>query len=270
MLHIGLVDFLNAYPLYFGLEDHPLREKSFDLVYEVPSLLSTHLQDGSLDVTLVSSVEYHRHRDKWEYFLQLGICSRGQVESIRFFLHKDHPFFANKTFAKNNNDIKPLQKIYLDYASKSSVEMLKIILRQFKNISFEFEVVRPPHKQRLENLKPKEGLLLIGDQALAHKHYPSVDVGEWYYSIFAQPFVYALWVYRKNLQEEQKKFLEKILTEAYQKSKEQREKMLELASQKFAFDKSFCNAYLGGTIHYELDENFLQAMNFFFENVAEK
>lgn len=257
MLRIGLVNFLNAYPLYYALEKHPQRRKTFELFYEVPSQLSQQMQDNKIDVSLVSSVEYFRHRALWNYFPHLGIASRGKVESIRFFMHPAHPFLQGK-------DIAPLQKVFLDYASKSSVAMCKMILQRYPQVSPDFITVKPPHTQRLTELSADEALLLIGDEALAHKKYPSLDMGEWYYKIFQKPFVYALWVYHENLQENEKEQLADLFLQAYRKGQQEKDVMINEAAQKFSFTHEYCRHYFEDVIHYELDSDLLAGMDFFF------
>lgn len=264
MLRIGLVNFLNAYPLFYALEKYPQQEKFFELSYQVPSVLSTQLQQGLLDVSLVSSIEYYRHQQQWDFFSDVGICSQGQVDSIRFFLHPQHPVFEH-----NGYNIFPLEKVYLDYASKSSSAMLNIILKQYKNIQPSFEIVHPPYLPKIKQLKKNEGLLLIGDNALKNKSYASIDVGEWYYSIFQKPFVYALWVFRRDLDHQQKRTLQTLFLEAYQTGQKEKEQMIEAAAAKFAFDLSYCQLYLNEMIHYPLETSFLDGMNFFFSKVDE-
>lgn len=264
MLRIGLVDFLNAYPLFYGLEEHPKRGKEFELSYQVPSVLSTHLQQGLLDVTLVSSIEYHRHQQQWDFFSDVAVCAQGKVDSIRFFLPPEHKIFKQKDYP-----IGFLKKVYLDYASKSSVAMLKVILSQYKEISPSFEVIHPPYLPKIKQLQKDEGLLLIGDNALKNKEHASIDVGKWYYHLFQKPFVYALWVFRRDLTSQQKNILQKLFLDAYQKGQNENEKMIESASKKFSFDAWYCRRYLNEIIHYPLEPKFINGMYFFFSKVDE-
>ncbi|MES0490003.1 MAG: MqnA/MqnD/SBP family protein [Leptospirales bacterium] len=259
---IGVVDFLNAYPLYYGLENLP----HVELVREIPSRLSTLLKEKKLDAALVSSIEYYKNRTLWKYHPDLCISSSKGVESIRVF-------FKTQT-AEQNGDFNTLTErlssaklitIYYDRASRSSVEILKLLLiEKLPRTQTRFIEINPPFEQKLDNLKPEELLLLIGDEALRNRNRASIDLGSWFTATFQQPAVYALWCYPENHSPE----LPSILLEGFAQSKSKWNQMLQKAGEIFKFDFDFVKKYLEINIQYTLDESRSKALTFFFEKYS--
>ena len=80
-LRLGVVSYLNAEPLVFGLEKDP----AFDLQRDVPSRVAERLHAGEIDLGMIPSIEYARG----DYAMVPGvaIASRGAVRSVRL-LHR--------------------------------------------------------------------------------------------------------------------------------------------------------------------------------------
>ncbi|MDH5716011.1 MAG: menaquinone biosynthesis protein [Spirochaetia bacterium] len=256
-MKIGVVNFLNAYPLIYGLEKN---ENDIFLYRDVPSKLSILLKENKLDAALVSSIEYFRNRDIWQYHPNLCISSSGAVESIRLFISDE-----NKITKKNNEFLKPIDTLYYDYASRSSVEMVRILLNyHFLRKNPNLVEINPPYKEKIHGLKTNECLLLIGDSALLNRDTTSIDLGKWYFDTFNLPFVYALWVYPKNSNIDKN-----IFNLAYETSLKEWKLLIEKAVKKFSFSKEFTEKYLKNIIQYTINNNTLKGLDFFFEKYKE-
>jgi len=249
---IGVVNFLNAYPLVYGLEKN---SRNISLVKDVPSRLASMLFEKKIDVALISSIEYYKNRQHYKFHPGLCIGSNGKVESIRLFL-------SNKTQIQSS-DIKldqPIEKLYFDFASRSSVEMTKIILNNhFPERKINCIEKKPPYESLIENLKPSEGLVLIGDTALKNKEKKSIDMGDWYNRTFQKPFIYALWVFHKNVEIDLN-----IFTDAYRFARNNSPDLIKEAAETFHFSETFTKEYLENIIFYEMNNAALDGLSFFF------
>ncbi len=242
---IGVVNYLNAYPLWAAMEFH----SQVILVRGVPSFLAQELHAGRLDAALISSVEYLRHPQGFHYHGSLCIAATRESKSIRLFLPDAHQPFATA--------LQNVQAIYTDVASRSSVAQLRVILNHLQ--------VKPALEEvtdaadRIATLRPGEALLTIGDTALAHMAEPSYDVQQQYYALFQRGFVYALWVMR----EDERSVLEPILAAAHAKYNEDLPRYLNLAAERFGFSADFTQTYLTETIHHVLSPERKTDLDFF-------
>lgn len=280
-MKIGVVAYLNAFPLYYALENN----SHIELVKDIPSRLAALLKAGELDAGLISSIEYYREKERLNILPGLGIFAQGAVDSIRLFFpggaepqakeHGDTRGFAKE---RPGDFIQGLGEqalaadkkitIYYDQATRSSLEMTKILFFKtmganfFKNNLICIEK-QPPHRERIENLAPHEFLLLIGDQALQHKEAPSVDIGSWYWSQFQMPAIFAVWAYPKKMGADKKEMLQKIILAAPEEF--EASAMIGEAVKRFGFSLEFTQKYLSETIRYKMGAREEKALAFFFQ-----
>src|SRR3954462_3208774 len=80
-VRIGAVGYLNARPLTWALDRSPDR---WQVRYDVPSVCARLLNDGEVDLGLVSSIEYLRS-DAYRFVPGVAIGSRGPVASVAVF-----------------------------------------------------------------------------------------------------------------------------------------------------------------------------------------
>lgn len=262
-LRIGVVDYLNAYPLWAALEPAgeihsnktganatlAVESSRVELVRGVPSFLAQELLAGRVDAALISSVEYLRHREGLSFHPNLCISAAREVKSIRLFVHAlEQPFVAQ---------LRGIKKIYTDISSRSSVAQLRVMLAELK-ANPELEEIAHAG-ERIATLKDGEALLAIGDTALAHMHEPSFDLQREYFEIFAHGFVYALWVFRT----EQSEQIIPVLSQAYQIYKADVSRYLRLATERFGFRGDFTESYLTEIIQHELSADRRADLEFF-------
>jgi chorismate dehydratase len=167
----------------------------------VPTELNKKLLDGDIDLTLVSSIEFIRHRDKLKALPDFSIATLGPVQSVMLFHWKPWEELNGK-------------RIALTTDSATSIELLKILLRE-TNIATEFAPMKPDLDVMLENC---DAALLIGDTALKEaiakrgidgKVPYQTDLGEAWYTLTKLPFTFAVWASRKD-NEPSKAFVDKL------------------------------------------------------------
>lgn len=249
-MRIGVVNFLNAWPLWAALEKKP----GVELVPDVPSALAQKLRAGDVDAALISSVEFFRLPEGYTYHPRLCIGAGKEVCSIRFFVPEPGASFA-ETLAET-------RVVYADIASRSSVAQLKLVLHAHEVDIPLVEVADA--EERIPALQSGEALLSIGDTALRHRARPSFDLQAEYFAIFGRGFVYALWVYRKALQNE----LEGILDAAKAIYNQNAQAFRKVAVQRFGFPEAFTEDYLTRIIRHDLTAERRSDLEFFAEKLA--
>lgn len=169
-LRLGVVSYLNAVPLAYGLEDDP----RFQLVRDVPSRIADRLHAGELDLGMIPSIEYARG----DYAIVPGVAigSRGPVRSVGLF----HPL-----------PLEEVRRVALDTSSRTSVALARVLLRERLGRDPEYAPMRPDLEAMLA---AADAALLIGDPALDYQgDCPRLDLGAEWERQTGLPFVYAFW-----------------------------------------------------------------------------
>ena len=172
-LRLGVVSYLNAEPAVFGLTDDP----RFALVRGVPSRVADLLHAGDVDLGLIPSIEYAAG----DYAIVPGIAigSRGPVRSVNLY---------------HRVPLSRLRRVALDVSSRTSVALLKVLLRERLGRDPEY-VTRPPCVPDM--LADADAALVIGDPALYFEGPGDrLDLGEEWAERTRLPFVFAFWAGR--------------------------------------------------------------------------
>jgi chorismate dehydratase len=179
-IKLGVVSYLNSKPLVYALEHSPLG-KNFELIYDVPSACAQMLSRGEVDLALLPSIEYARH-EGLSIVPEICISSFGPVKSVMLF--------SRVSLAK-------IHTIAVDTSSRTSVALLKILCHKKWGLDPLFV---PAYPDLETMLKYQQAALIIGDRALlAHRQNLLVyDLGEEWSTWTRRPFVYALWVGKKD------------------------------------------------------------------------
>jgi len=180
-LTLGHIPYLNCVPFYHYLEKCGFHG---EYVSGVPSKLNTLLQACRLDVSLSSSFEYARNWRNYTLLPHHSISSIGKVKSVLLFSPVELSELSGREIAITDE-------------SATSVNLLRIILREFYNLSDVTDAVpKMPIEELIDQQQPA---LLIGDRALklAKKNPIGMqifDLGELWYFHTGLPFVFALWM----------------------------------------------------------------------------
>lgn len=183
---LGIVSYTNVAPLHWGLA--PWKDVSF--VRGVPTELNRQLLAGEIDLTLVSSVEFLRHRDRLRALPDFSIATLGPVHSVMLFHWRPWDELSGG-------------RIALTTDSATSVELLKLLLRE-TGVDADFVPLEPDLEAMLSRC---DAALLIGDAALREAvsrrevggRRPLVtDLGRAWYDLTKLPFTFAVWASRKD------------------------------------------------------------------------
>ena len=175
-IRLGAVDYLNARPLVFGLEQ---RSDLFFLRFDPPSKCAALLHEGSIDIGMIPSIEYLRGHTPYVIVDGLGIVSDGPVASVALF---------------SRSPLDRVRSIAIDTSSRTSVGLLQVLCRE--SVGLEPELV--PMSPAIEPMIARcDAALLIGDPALYLDHaalgLTKIDLGERWTAMTGLPFVWAFW-----------------------------------------------------------------------------
>jgi len=157
--------------------------------------------------------------------------------------------------------LEELRFIYLDYHSRTSVELLKILLREYWKIDVELV---PADQGFTSKIKGDIGGLVIGDRTipLLNKFKYQYDLGEiWDKHTGGLPFVYAVWVSKNELDP----VLLQIFNAALKSGLERIDDLIKiLPSPENGFD---LKKYFTDDLSYDLDESKRKSIDLFLQKI---
>ena len=183
-IRITAVSYLNTKPLLYGLFKSGLAE-SIDLQLNIPSVCAQKLKSGAVDLGLVP-VAVIPELPNPQIISNYCIGTVGTVRTVGIF---------------SQRPIEELDTIYLDFHSRTSVELVRILLRDYWQLSPALLPAEPGFEDRTGGTA---GALIIGDRAIeAEGRYAYFyDLGEAWLHHTGLPFVFAAWVANKPLSTE--------------------------------------------------------------------
>jgi chorismate dehydratase len=173
---IGAVSYLNTRPLLLGIEQESFLN-SIDLVKSYPANIAQDLLSGKIDIGLVPVAILPQLSDP-HIVSNYVIGANGAVASVALF---------------SEVPIDEIKSIYLDYQSRTSVQLLKILLSQFWKKEVEFISATEGY---IAQISGTTAGVIIGDRALENlSKYPYVyDLSLAWKQHTGLPFVFAAWV----------------------------------------------------------------------------
>jgi len=188
-LNVTAVSYLNTKPFLYGIFKNQLDEH-IKLQLDIPSECARKLQEGEADLGLVPVAILPQLK---QYHLISDYCigTVGEVKTV--CIYSEQP-------------LEKLTHIYLDFHSRTSVELTKILLRDYWKITPTLLQAKPGYEQHIQD---NIGGLVIGDRTIGlDQKFPYVyDLGEAWMAYTGLPFVFAAWVSAKPLPP---KFLKKF------------------------------------------------------------
>jgi chorismate dehydratase len=188
-LRIGCVQYLNSRPLIHGLQSGPgVHPPTPGAVLAHPATLAAKLREGALDAALVPVFELLRSPGSYRVVRGISISSNGPVYSV---------------FVAHTCPLERLDAIAADPASLTSVHLLQVLAARRLGAPLPF--LGSAEASDDAALPHSHGRLLIGNQAIhfrlrmEHSQMLFWDLGQAWTEWTGLPFVYAVWVLRKEL-----------------------------------------------------------------------
>ncbi len=250
---VGVVNFINTAPLLIPLkEDGPIN--GIRLLEDNPSTLNKLLENGKIDMGLISSFSYGQHFKDYFVLKDFCISATGTVGSVVLFSRMPIYELSEKT-------------ICLTSQSATSINLLYIILEHFNGLKPGY--ITGGLSDFLEE-KDLSAYLAIGDEALKIKNlekgFYSYDLASIWYETTGLPFVFALWAIRRSsllLKSPALSQFKERLEMAYKKGSSQIEEISSRVSVRIPMSKVDCLAYLKG-IEFDLSPLKLKGLRHFF------
>jgi chorismate dehydratase len=179
---VGAVSYLNTKPLLYGIERAQIR-KDIELIIDYPARIADMLVKDEIDMGLVpvAIIPFLR-----EYHINGNYCigSNGMVASVCLF---------------SEVPIGEVERVLLDYQSRTSVQLAKILLKEYWKVDPE---LIDAGKDFRDHIRGTTAGVIIGDRALEQRkispcHY---DLAEAWKGLTGLPFVFAAWISNKPLE----------------------------------------------------------------------
>lgn len=173
------VAYHNTRPFLYGLQQRGMADR-LDLSLDIPSEGGRKLREGHVELGLVP-VAVLRDLPNARIIADWCIGCDGAVDTVAVY---------------SNLPLEALQRIRLDYHSMTSVQLLRLLLREHWHCSPELVPAKPGYRMRLsDGLEHAEGALVIGDRTigLSQRFAYTYDLGAAWKAHTGLPFVFAAW-----------------------------------------------------------------------------
>jgi chorismate dehydratase len=244
-IKISAVSYLNSKPFLFGIEQAAIREK-IDLQLDIPSVCASKLIDNQVDIGLVPVAVIPKLK---QHFIISDYCigAVGKVSSV--MLYSEVP-------------LSEIKHVLLDYQSRTSVKLVKVLAQEFWHISPEWVNA----SENFENkIKGTTAAVIIGDRTfgLQDKYAYAYDLSEEWQKFTSLPFVFACWIANKQLPDVFIVAFNKALKDGI----EHRAELIEQLKANTSY-KTDVENYLKNSISYTYDSDKKRALSLFLELAA--
>jgi chorismate dehydratase len=184
-IRVGAVSYLNTKPLLYGIKRHPVIN-DIELIEDYPSKVAQMLIDDEVDVGLIPVAATLRLKE-WNIVSDYCIGSNGTVASVCIF---------------SEVPMGEVEKVYLDYQSRTSVNLARVLLKEHWKKEVEF--IDATGEDFRDQIKENIAGVVIGDRALEQRSKSKYiyDLGEAWKDHTGLPFVFAAWIANKKLPEQ--------------------------------------------------------------------
>ena len=241
-IKVGAVSYLNTKPLIYGFK-HGYSVENMAMIEDYPSKIAEMLLNDEIDVGLVPVAIIPKLN---EHYVITDYCigAEGPVASVCIF--SDVP-------------IEKVEKVLLDYQSRTSVALAKVLLKHYWKISPALEDAKADFR---DHIKGTTAGVVIGDRAFEQrKQSPYIyDLAEAWIKMTGFPFVFAAWIANKKLPEE--------FIKAFNKGNKIGLENIDKVVEENKYDKYDLTKYFTTNISYQLSAEKLQGLRKFLELIT--
>lgn len=184
-IRVAAVSYLNTKPLMYGIRNHPVINE-IELVEEYPARIAQMLLNDEVDVGLVPVAVIPKLKE-WHIVTDFCIGARGEVASVCIF---------------SEVPMEEIEEVYLDYQSRTSVNLAKVLLREFwkKDVI----LINATGEDYRDKIQGTTAGVVIGDRALEQRSRSTYiyDLASAWRDYTGLPFVFAAWISNKQLPKE--------------------------------------------------------------------
>jgi chorismate dehydratase len=181
-IRISAVKYANTYPFIYGLTESGF-DKKVILETDHPADCAAKLINGKVDIGLIPVASLPLLK---EYHIISDFCigASGNVRTVLLL---------------SNCQFEEIETIYLDYRSRSSVALSKVLAKHFWNR--EFRWMNTSKGFDFRNIGIMEAVVLIGDQCFEYEKSfrQKIDLAAEWKAFSGLPFVFACWASNRVL-----------------------------------------------------------------------
>jgi chorismate dehydratase len=270
-LRVGRIPYVNCYPVY-GAVDEGAVTLDATLVDGVPTALNARMAAGTLDVSVISAVEYAREAKRYLLLPDLAISCDGPVRSVMLF-------------SKRPVESLDGARVLVSRSSMTSVALLELLFAHVWRVRPTFvaadaelpDVGRfgvEEHDARLVIgdaallLQARRRLRLSGDEPGLEAAYGyAYDLGEEWKSWTGLPFVFAVWVAQRSVPVEESLALHAALIASRDWGLGKLDLLAARAAERTGVSETLCLEYLSG-LDYGLSYEHLAGLTEFFRRLV--
>lgn len=184
-IKVGAVSYLNTKPLLYGMQDANFLQ-AHELILDYPAHVANLLKEGKVDVGLVPVAQLPQ-LPAFYVVSDYGIAADHDVASVCLF---------------SEVPLEKIEKIYLDYQSRSSAALLKLLMSEFWGI--EPFLIDAHDESYRTKIKGTTAALVIGDRAFEQRRLSTYvyDLAAEWRAMTGLSFVFAVWASVKPMSDE--------------------------------------------------------------------
>jgi len=271
-VRVGRIPYVNCYPVY-GAIDRGVVPLGGKIVTGVPSALNRRMAEGTLDISVVSAVEYARDARRYLLLPDLAISCDGPVRSVMLFSRSAAEEIEGK-------------RVIVSKSSMTSVALVELLFENVWHARPEF-VAGDAEMSDIAafDREPHDARLVIGDAALvlrgearprmidvvpdvAVPSYPfAYDLGDSWKAWTGLPFVFAVWVAQRSAPVAEALGVHASLMTSRDWGLRHLDDLARQASQATGVSEPVCHEYLSG-LDYGLSYEHLAGLTEFFRRLV--
>ena len=261
-MRVGRIPYINCYPVY-GAVDRRIVPLAAELVDGVPTALNKHMADGTLDVSVVSAVEYARDWERYLLLPDLAISCDGPVRSVMLFSRQPAEELGGR-------------QVLVSRSSMTSVHLLELL---FDNVwktkpvfvagDAEASDLREPDTDPsvAARLVIGDAALMLGTGAISSPYEHVYDLGLEWKKWTGLPFVFAVWVAQRTADPTQALAVHASLIESRNWGLKHLDVLAQQAHENTGVPLDACNEYLSG-LDYGLSYPHLGGLTEFYRRLT--
>ena len=245
-LKISIVNYFNTLPFRYGLKKSALINK-IELQEDIPSICAQKLKFGQVDIGLVP-VALLPELNTYQIITDYCIGADGIVDSVKLY---------------SQVPLSEIETITLDYQSKSSITLTKVLCKFFWKKKVDFLDSAPGFESKVEG---RNAAVVIGDRtfSLNGVYTYEYDLAEEWKKFTGLPFVFAAWVSTNEIDSQ---FISKFNL-ALKSGVENTQKAIDEDASALKIKNLDAQDYLTKKISYNLDSEKRKALDLFLEYIG--
>ncbi len=243
-IRISAVKYANTYPFIYGMMQSGF-DKKVILETDHPADCASKLLSGKVDIGLIPVAALALFSD-YHIISDFCIGANGEVRTVMLL---------------SNSPFREVNTIYLDYRSRSSVNLTKVLAKNFWKK--EYRWINTSESFDFKKIGPNEAIVLIGDQCFEYENFyrHRIDLALEWKKFTGLPFVFACWVSNRKLNED---FIAEF-NGALETGVSDIDAVVGKMGQSGFITGEVLKNYLSNNIDYNFDDEKKKGMNLFLE-----